>query len=166
MHARWGQFLRFTALLLAAFALALAPVAAGAKGKPKRPPFNKPEVLLQWINDYRHNPEPERLAEAYKAMRDLGLLKDVEAAGIYVGFIAGVIGANPDKAEQLVADIFPLPPDDQVVLIKAIAFSGLENWKELLSAFVERMPARLVLIRKYLYEIGRASCRERVYVLV
>src|SRR5271169_3832435 len=80
---------------------------AGAKSKPKRPPFNKTEVLLQWINEYRHNPEPERLAEAYKAMRDLNLLKDVESAGIYVGFLAGVIGADSDKAEKLISDMFP-----------------------------------------------------------
>ncbi len=151
MYARWGHFLRLSALLIAAVALALSPIAAGAKGKPKRPPFNKPEVLLQWINEYRHNPEPERLAEAYKAMRDLNLLKDVEAAGIYVGFIAGVIGANPDKAEKLVADMFPMPPQDQVIVVKAIAFSGLAEWKELLGKFVERMPARKVVIDHYLY---------------
>lgn len=151
VYARWGHFLRLSALLIAAVALALSPIAAGAKGKPKRPPFNKPEVLLQWINEYRHNPEPERLAEAYKAMRDLNLLKDVEAAGIYVGFIAGVIGANPDKAEKLVADMFPMPPQDQVIVVKAIAFSGLAEWKELLGKFVERMPARKVVIDHYLY---------------
>jgi hypothetical protein len=151
VHARWGQFLHLSALLLAAIALALAPVAADAKGKPKRQPFNKPEVLLQWINQYRRNPDPDRLAEAYKAMRDLNLLKDVEAAGIYVGFIAGVLGANPDKAEKLISDMFPMPPEDQVVVVKAIAYSGLAEWKELLGKFVERMPARRIVIEKYLY---------------
>jgi len=151
VNARWGHFMRFAALLLAAIALALVPIAAGAKGKPKKPPFNKPEILLQWINEYRHNPEPDRLAEAYKAMRDLGLLKDVEQAGIYVGFIAGVIGANPDKAEKLVSDMFPMPPPDQVVVVKAIAYSGLSEWKELMGKFVERMPARRIVIERYLY---------------
>ncbi len=80
MYARWGHFLRISALLIAAYALAFSPVAAGAKSKPKRAPFNKTEVLLQWINEYRHNPEPNRLAGAYKAMRDLTLLKDVDEA--------------------------------------------------------------------------------------
>jgi len=143
--------MRLTALLLAAVALPFVPLAAGAKGKAKKPPFNKPEILLQWINDYRHNPEPERLAEAYKAMRELGLLKDVEQAGIYIGFIAGVIGANPDKAEKLVSDMFPMPPPDQVVVVKAIAYSGLSDWKEFLGKFVERMPARRIVIEHYLY---------------
>ena len=98
MHAQWAHFMRFAALLLAAMALALAPIAAGAKGKAKKPPFNKPEILLQWINEYRHNPEPDRLAEAYKAMRDLGLLKDVEQAGIYVGFMSTSVSCKKRPA--------------------------------------------------------------------
>jgi hypothetical protein len=143
--------MRWTALALAGLVFAFVAVGADAKGKPKRPPFNKPEILLQWINDYRHNPEPERLAEAYRAMRDLNLLKDVESAGIYVGFLAGVIGGNSDKAEKLISDMFPMPPPDQVVVVKAIAYSGLPEWKELLGKFVERMPARRIAIEKYLY---------------
>ena len=143
--------MRWTVLVLAGLVFAFVAVGADAKGKPKRPPFNKPEILLQWINDYRHNPEPERLAEAYRAMRDLNLLKDVESAGIYVGFLAGVIGGNPDKAEKLISDMFPMPPPDQVVVVKAIAYSGLADWKELLGKFVERMPARRIVIEKYLY---------------
>jgi hypothetical protein len=143
--------MRWTVLALAGLVFAFVAVGADAKGKPKRPPFNKPEILLQWINDYRHNPEPERLAEAYRAMRDLNLLKDVESAGIYVGFLAGVIGGNSDKAEKLISDMFPMPPPDQVVVVKAIAYSGLPEWKELLGKFVERMPARRIVIEKYLY---------------
>jgi hypothetical protein len=150
VHARWDQFWRLSALLLAAIALAVTPLTAGAKAKQKRQPFNKPEILLQWINDYRRNPEPERLAEAYKAMRDLNLLKDVDAAGIYVGFIAGVIGANPDKADKLISDMFPMPPPDQVIVVKAIAFSGLAEWKDLLGKFTERMPARQIIVDRYL----------------
>ncbi|HKZ95503.1 MAG TPA: hypothetical protein VJ045_00830 [Hyphomicrobiaceae bacterium] len=142
--------------LLLALVLALGPAHAKPKPKPAPDvPFTKSELILKWINDYRARPTPERLPEAVRAMGNLGLFRDLDQAGVYIGFIAGVIGANPDKAEQLVADIFPLPPEDQVVLIKAIAFSGLDNWKELLSAFVERMPARLVLIRKYLYGDGK-----------
>ena len=34
--------------------------------------------------------------------------KEPENAGIYLGFIAGAIGSNPAKAEQLVNSFFPV----------------------------------------------------------
>lgn len=140
--------------LAAAAALALSCVgdahAARKKGPPQAP-FTRPEIVLSWMNDYRVNPTPERLPDAFRAMREQGQLKEVEQAGIYVGFIAGVIGSNPDEAEQLISAMFPMPPPDQVVVVKAIAYSGLADWKQLLGKFVERMPARRVIIERYLY---------------
>src|SRR5262245_54901154 len=122
VHARLSHFLQCGALLVVAVLLcALASGTADAKQKKAAPPpFTKAEQILQWINEYRHNPEPERLPDAVRAMRELMLLKDVEQSGIYVGFVAGVIGANPDKAETLIAEMFPMPPPDQVVVVKAI----------------------------------------------
>lgn len=117
--------------------------------------FPRAEVLLKWINGYRENPQPARLPDAVRAMGELGLLREVDQAGVHVGFIAGVLGTNPDTAHRLVAQMFPMPPEDQVIVIKAIAFSGLPNWKSLLAAFNERMPARKVLIEKYLYGDGK-----------
>ncbi|MCC7253430.1 hypothetical protein [Hyphomicrobium sp.] len=142
------------ALLTAA--LALAPALAGDKAK-RAPPLRleKSEHVLKWINDYRRAPEPDRLPEVVHAMGDLGLFRDLDTAGVYIGFTGGVLGANPDRAELLVSRMFPMPPEDQVVLIRAIAYSGLPDWKELLQKFVERMPARQVLIRKYLYGDGK-----------
>jgi hypothetical protein len=158
VSVRVGHFMR---LLLGIFGVcAAALVALSAVGdaeaakkrkEPPPPPFTRPEIVLTWINDYRHNPTPERLPDAFRAMREQGQFKEVEQAGIYVGFVAGVIGANPDKAEKLIADMFPMPPPDQVVVVKAIAYSGLADWKELLGKFVERMPARKVIIERYLY---------------
>ncbi|MDP1907914.1 MAG: hypothetical protein Q8K85_06410, partial [Hyphomicrobium sp.] len=157
MSVRIGRFMRLfltAAVGLIATAMAMISLvddADAAKRKPKPPPFTRPEIVLQWINDYRHEPTPERLPDAFKAMREQGQFKEVEQAGIYVGFIAGVIGSNPDTAEKLVTAMFPMPPPDQVVLVKAIAYSGLADWKELLGKFVERMPARKVIIERYLY---------------
>src|SRR5690349_22361384 len=85
-------------VVLAATALAAIAVMGGAdaaKKRPPPPPFTRPEMVLGWINDYRLNPTPERLPDAFKAMREQGQFKEVERSGIYVGFIAGVIGANP-----------------------------------------------------------------------
>jgi hypothetical protein len=128
--------------------LADAKQKAGAKS----PPFKSAEQVLQWINNYRHDPEPKRLPAAVTAMRELGLLKDIEQSGIYIGFIAGVIGtASPADAEALIAEMFPMPPPDQIVVVKAIAYSGSADWKDLMGKFVERMPARKFVIEQYLY---------------
>ena len=132
-------------------AMSIGQGAGAAKKKSAPQPFTRPEIVLSWINDYRLDPTPERLPDAFKAMREQGSFKEIEQAGIYVGFIAGVIGANPDTAEKLVSAMFPMPPPDQVVVVKAIAYSGLADWKELLGKFVERMPARKVIIERYLY---------------
>ncbi len=130
-------------------------MAAGAKKPAPASDFPKAESVLKWINAYRENPEPDKLPAAVRAMGEHGMLRELEQAGLQVGFIAGVLGTNPDAATRLVAGMFPMPPDEQVILIKAIAYSGLPNWKGLLVAFNERMPARRVLIDKYLYGDGQ-----------
>src|SRR5512145_425563 len=87
---------------------------------------------------------------AIKAASAIGLFRDLETAGVYVGFMAGVIEANPKRAEALIAKMFPLPPEDQVAVVRAIAYSGHPQWKELLAKFSERMPARRVLIDRFI----------------
>ena len=144
-----------TAILLTAV-LALAPALAKDKARPAPPlELKRTEQVLKWINDYRRAPDPDRLPDVGHAMGDLGLFRELDSAGVYIGFTAGVLGANPERAERLVSRMFPMPPEDQVVLIRAIAYSGLPDWKALLQKFVERMPARMVLLRKYLYGDGK-----------
>lgn len=133
-------------LLVAFFGFGM-PMAAAA------PPRERPltsQDLLKWINGYRAKPEPAKLSEAVRAMSGIGLFRDLEANGVYIGFIAGVLGDNPAKAEAMIAKMFPMPPEDQVAIIRAIAYSGLPNWKTVLEKFVERMPARIVLIQRHL----------------
>lgn len=143
---------RLTAILCALALLATDALAARPKPAPL---FASSQDILRWINSYRAKPEPDKLPAAVQAMSRLVLFKDLDAAGIYVGFTAGVLGANPDKAEKLVAGMFPMPPEDQVVIVRAIAYSGLPDWKELLKKFIERMPARKVLIEHYLFGKGQ-----------
>jgi hypothetical protein len=141
-------------IAVAGLALMLAfPVLALAKPAKEKPakPFASNEELLKWINGYRRSPEPKRVPEAVKAMSGFGVTKDTDQAGVYIGFVAGAIGSNPDTAEDLVAKMFPLPPEDQVLIVKAIAYSGLPGWRDLLTKFVERMPARKALIEKFLF---------------
>lgn len=142
--------MRTLAAALISLLLGLLPaLAAPPKAKPKAN-FSSPEEILKWINDYRQKPEAMRLPAAVKAMSDFAVFRELETSGVYIGFMAGVIGSNPAKAEQLVTKMFPMPPEHQVAIIRAIAYSGLPDWKELLTKFIERMPARKVLIERYL----------------
>ncbi|MEO1542496.1 MAG: hypothetical protein AAFR75_00520, partial [Pseudomonadota bacterium] len=113
--------------------------------------FTKAEHVLSFINDYRENKTPDEIPELVHAMVRLGVISDPEKSGVYTGFLAGIIQDNQVRAPELIGKMFPMPPPQQVVLIKAIAYSELPNWKLLLEGFVERMPARKVLIHRYLY---------------
>jgi hypothetical protein len=113
-------------------------------------PFTSPEQAQRWIKEYRAKPEPQRLPELVHGLSAMGVFREIEQTGIYVGFMAGVLGANRDSADALIAGMFPLPPEDQVVIIRAIAYSGLPDWKVVLEKFAERMPARKVLIDRFL----------------
>ena len=143
--------LRFLGAWLVLAAAVLIGAAEAAPKKAAKPdPFANQDLILRWINGYRAKPEPALLPEAVRHMSAFGLFKDLDNNGIYIGFMAGVLGANPGLAAELTAKLFPMPPEDQVAIIRAIAYSGLPNWQELLRANIERMPARGVLIDRYL----------------
>ncbi len=149
--ADWARALRRgTAALVALLAVAIV-LAAPAVAVP-RPSvaLNSTDAILKWINAYRAKPEPEALPVLVRVLSERQAFKDAETSGAYVGFIAGVLGANPDRAAALVAKMLPIAPADHWVLVRAIAYSDLPNWKELLATFVDRMPTRRAMIDKYL----------------
>jgi len=142
--------LRRAAGLIAGFALVatlVVPIAAAASSGA---PFSSTDAILKWINTYRHNPRPEALPTVVRALSGSQAFKDAASSGPYIGFIAGVLGSNPANAEILVENMLPIDPADHWVLVRAIAYSGLSNWKEVLATFVDRMPTRRVMINKYL----------------
>ena len=107
-------------------------------------------VVQRWIYNYRARPDPVHVPAAVRVLFKAQTFKDPENSGIYLGFIAGAIGANPAKAEQLVDSFFPVPPEDEWVIVRAIAYSGLPDWKNLMSRVAPRMPGRKVMIDDYL----------------
>ena len=138
------------AVMLAALLLGVSPMSAAPGGKKaERVEFPTAEHILRWINSYRAKPEPGKLPAAVKAMSALGVFREMDTAGIYVGFMAGVLQTNPQRAEALVTGMFPMPPEDQVSIVRAIAYSDLPGWKDLMLKFAERMPARKTLIDRF-----------------
>jgi hypothetical protein len=134
--------------LLALVVAALPALAAGAPARLPDQPAK--ESILSWINTYRLHPDPDRLPVAVRAMSRLGLITDPESSGVYVGFIAGVIAANPEKADALIAKMFPLPAEHHWAIVRAIAFSDRSDWRLLMQRVGARMPERHVMMDRYL----------------
>jgi hypothetical protein len=138
------------ALIVLVVLLAVRPAAATPAAPAPIDPGASLGIVQQWIYNYRAKPDPAHVPAAVRVLFKTQTFKDPENSGIYLGFIAGAIGANPDKAEQLVSGFFPVPPEDEWVIIRAIAYSGLPEWKTLLRSVAPRMPGRSVMIEDYL----------------
>jgi hypothetical protein len=108
------------------------------------------DAILKWISAYHAQPDPGDLPDAVKALSRFGAFKDPEAAGVYVGFVAGVIASNPSRADELIGKMVAIAPEDHWVIVRGIVYSGLPQWKMLLTRFAERMPTRKRMIQKYL----------------
>jgi hypothetical protein len=134
---------------LAAILLVLTQPVLGAV-TPEIDPRASLGVVQQWIYNYRAKPDYAHVPAAVRVLFHSQTFKEPENAGIYLGFIAGAIGSNPAKAEQLVNSFFPVPPEDEWVVIRAIAYSGLADWRNLLRRVAPKMPTRRVMIDAYL----------------
>jgi hypothetical protein len=144
-----SAILWLVALAIASVAVVPQGAAQSGKRQAQKVEFTRPDDILRWMNGYRTRPQPDKVPAMVKAASAMGVFRDMETAGVYVGFMAGVIEANPKRAEALIAKMFPIPPEDQVAIVRAIAHSGHPQWKELLHKFAERMPARAVLIDRF-----------------
>src|SRR5579863_188781 len=147
-HWAAGRFIAAGVLVAFALVMVLSPRATAAPRL--TPALNSTAAILKWINSYRHKPDPEDLPVVVHALSTMQAFKDAESSGPYIGFIAGVLGANPALAENLTLKMISIDPADHWVLVRAIAYSGLPNWKDLLATFVDRMPTRREMIDKYL----------------
>ncbi|HWX63368.1 hypothetical protein [Bradyrhizobium sp.] len=107
-------------------------------------------VVQQWIYNYRAKPDYAHVPAAVRVMFHSQTFREPENAGIYLGFIAGAIASNPAKAEQLVNSFFPVPSEDEWVVVRAIAYSCLPEWRTLLRKVAPKMPGRKVMIDDYL----------------
>ncbi|MBR1278342.1 hypothetical protein [Bradyrhizobium sp. AUGA SZCCT0283] len=139
--------MRYAAFIAAALML-IQP--AHAEKTPEVDPRASLGVVQQWIYNYRAKPDYAHVPAAVRVLFHSQTFKEPENAGIYLGFIAGAIGSNPAKAEQLIAGLFPVRPEDEWVIVRAIAYSGLPDWRNVLRRVAPRMPGRRVMIDGYL----------------
>jgi len=112
--------------------------------------FSSPERLMEWMSNYRNRKTPSRVPAAVHAMEDYGLFADEEKAWFCTGFIAGVLGSNPKDGPALIPKMFPMPDKEQAVILRAIAYSGRPDWRELLEKTSKLTPLRRPLIDDFL----------------
>jgi hypothetical protein len=139
--------MRFVSLVIVLFVL--VQPAAGAV-TPEIDPRASLSVVQQWIYNYRAKPDYAHVPAAVRVLFHSQTFREPENAGIYLGFIAGAIASNPANAEQLVLSFFPVKAEDEWVIVRAIAFSGLPEWRNLLRRVAPKMPGRKVMIDSYL----------------
>jgi hypothetical protein len=111
--------------------------------------FYSSAEVLKWMNSYRSKPDPMRAATAIHQLSGFGELRNQESAGVYVGFAAGVLASNPAKATALVNKMLPMPAEDQWLVVRAVAYSGIPQWRMLLTDIAPRVPARGPMLQKY-----------------
>ncbi|TAK48002.1 MAG: hypothetical protein EPO23_09300 [Xanthobacteraceae bacterium] len=112
--------------------------------------FASNAALLRFISHYRAASDHRDLPAAVRAMSQFGVFHNPDSAGVYVGFLAGALAAQPAEADTLVAALGTLPAEDQWVAVRAIAWSGLPEWKALMRRHGARFPTRQVMMEKYL----------------
>ena len=147
--ARQRSWRRSAGAFLILFALASAFAAPAAAATPPGGTLSSTDAMLKWINAYRGKPEPDALPVLVRGLSEMQAFKDPESCGAYIGFIAGVLGANPERANALIEKMLTIQPADHWVLVRAIAYSGLPNWKVLLLKYTDRMRTRRGMIDKY-----------------
>jgi hypothetical protein len=130
-----------------AFAIALCGPAAAVPAR--APDLSTTDAVLRWINGYRAKPDLAHVPVAVRTLSQLGALHDTETSAVYVGFVAGVIRSHPQKADELVEKMLPIKAEDHWFIVRAVAYSGMPGWRDMLSRFADRMPTRQLMIDKY-----------------
>jgi hypothetical protein len=132
-------------------ALGATAMAAGSTAAPAVHPieFANTDAVLRWINGYRLKPDVAQVPNAIRALSRFDAFRESESSAVYVGFLAGVIGANPRRADEMVERMFDIKPEDHWVIVRAIAYSGMPGWKAMLTRHAARMPTRAHMIEKY-----------------
>src|ERR1700736_6012789 len=97
--ASWVPHMRQVALVVALLVLCQPALGAVTSEIDPRASLG---VVQQWSYNYRAKPDYAHVPAAVRVLFHSQTFKEPENSGIYLGFIAGAIGSNPARAEQLV----------------------------------------------------------------
>ena len=132
------------------FSLAMLAAGLGSANARPSPLLDSLQASIDWINDYPRTRNVARAPAAIKAFSRYGGFKNPETSGSYVGFIAGLLGANPHQADRLIDGMLPVRDEDQWAVVRGIAYSGLPNWKDVLRRHAHQLEGRPTMVADYL----------------
>jgi hypothetical protein len=141
--------MRFLATLAAGITAGIF-LSASAADATRVMPFASLQSTIDWINNYRANRNIDVAPMAIRALSLHNAFREPESSGIYVGFIAGLIGSHPDDARAIVRKMLPVRSEDEWAIVRGIAYSGNPHWRDLLREFAPDLPTREVMIGQYL----------------
>lgn len=150
MDARSGICEFLCVALVAVLMAGGMALAAPPSHQPAPPIRHTRDGVLIWINAYDPNRDLARATSVMRMASDLGSLSDPEAAGIYVGFMAGMIGSNPKNADAIIQKLVLMHSADHWAIVRAIAYSGHPDWRGLMTRFAPKMPTRALMAQRYL----------------
>src|SRR5689334_5668550 len=99
--------MRLSAFVIA-FVLSCVPAMAAPSTPTQKPVFHSMEATANWVSNYPRHHDIKHAPVAIRALSAHGAFRDADGAGTYVGFIAGLIGSNPDKADALIEGMLPV----------------------------------------------------------
>ena len=135
--------------VMLAFACAILLCGPAAAVPGRAPDLSTTDAVLRWINGYRAKPDLAQVPAAVRTLSQHGALRDTETSAVYVGFVAGIMGSHPQKADELVGKMLPIKAEDHWFIVRAVAYSGMPNWRDVLNRYANRMPTRQLMIEKY-----------------
>lgn len=138
--------MRRLVIAMSALVLLAAPLAAA----PAQSDFYSVSAVQAFMGRYKPHEDAARVPGAIKKLSELGALREPENAGMWVGFLSGVLASDPANADRVISAIGTLPAEDQWIVARAIAWSGLPDWRDVMRRAAPRLPAREVMVKRYL----------------
>jgi hypothetical protein len=112
--------------------------------------FTAAPQVTRWMSHYYENPQPERVEAAVRYLSKSGYLGKRGSAPAVMGFISGVMAANPAEARTLALRLADLPEAQQPVLLIGLWYSGVPDSAAIFRELLPRMPGQKKRISNFI----------------
>lgn len=112
--------------------------------------FNSPEVIQSWMDTYYLHPQPRQFLEAIQAASAQGMLVQAYRWNTLIGFVAGVVGRNPELADPLVDLMQSLPPSQRQPLLVGLVYANHAQSRAALQKLARLLPEYKTGVARYM----------------